>query len=91
MSVQEGPRLRDDERALTWRDRTIGLLGPVSSSFTLAWLATHRRRLRMLLLGGHRLSVLFVWDAKGQQRVDHDDDEVAALQRIVYGPEDGAA
>lgn len=75
-----------DNHSITLCDRTIGVLGPLASSFTLAWLATHRGRLRTLVLGGRKLSVLVVWDRAGRTLVDHDDDEVAALRRIVYGP-----
>lgn len=82
------PRPRIDERTLRiGGNRAFGVLGPVSSCFTLAWLATHRKRLRTLLLGGKRLSVLVVWDRKGSEKVPHDDAEVLALRRIVYGPE----
>ena len=77
----------DDDHALTMCDRAVGFLGPTSSSFTLAWLATHRDRLRTFIAGGKRLSVLIVWDTRGAQTVDHDDDEVDAIARIVYGPE----
>lgn len=82
--LQRRTRMRD-ERTITRGDRLIGLLGPKSSSFTFAWMATHRDRLRTLVLGGHRLSVLVVWDRKGRTRIDHDDDEVAAIRRLVYG------
>jgi len=74
-----------DEHVLTTGYRTAGLLGPWSSSFTLAWLATHRRRLHTLLLGGKRLSILLIWDTKGSEPVPHSDDEVAAIGTIVYG------
>lgn len=68
-------------------ERVWGYFTHRKASFTLAWLATHRDRLRLLVLGGKRLSVLIVWDEKGAETVDHDDAEVLALQRIVYGPE----
>lgn len=82
-----GGRLTADERTLTYRDRTIGFLGAMSSSFTLAWLATHRDRLRSFILGGPRLTVLVVWDTRGARPVDHSDVEVDALAVIVYGPQ----
>lgn len=75
-----------DERVIRRDTGPIGYLGPFSSSFTLAWLATHRDRLRTLILGGRRLSVLLIWDTKGGTYVDHDDEEVAAIKRLVYGP-----
>jgi len=53
---------------------------------TLAWLATHRNRLRSLHFGGHRLSIVFLWDDKGRAEVDHSQEEVDALVRVVYGP-----
>lgn len=68
------------------KHRRLEALGPFGSCLTLAWLATHRDRLRTLLFGGKRLSVLIVWDTKGAALVDHDDVEVDALARIVYGP-----
>lgn len=75
-----------DKRTLRAGPRTVGFLGPRSTSFTLAWLATHRDRLRTLLLGGTRLSVLVIWDRRGAELVPHDDDEVAAIRRLIYGP-----
>jgi hypothetical protein len=76
-----------DERALTRRNRIIGFLGPRSSSFTLAWLATHRDRLRSMVLGGKRLTVLVIYDRRGAELVPHDDVELEAIRRLVYGPE----
>lgn len=75
-----------DEHTIDGRGRLWGFLGPVASSFTFAWLATHRGRLRTLVIGGRRLSFLVVWDSKGDDLVDHDDDEVDAIRRLVYGP-----
>ncbi len=67
-------------------DRYFAAGGSVSTCLTLAWLATHRGRLRSLVLGGHRLSILVVWDCKGREELKHSEEEVAALTRIVYGP-----
>lgn len=75
-----------DERTLEGENRVAGFLGPQSSSFTLAWLAGHRDRLRTLILGGKRLSVLVVWDRKGTQEVHRTEAEVDAIRTIVYGP-----
>lgn len=80
--IRQGDR---DERTVAVGDRRIGILGPFSSSLTLAWMATHRDRLRALLLGGKRLSVLVTWDRRGAERVEHSDAEVDALHTIVYG------
>jgi len=68
------------------RHRMLALHGARASSLTLAWLATHRDRLRSLVFGGKRLSVLVVWDTKGATDVEHDDIEVACIKRIVEGP-----
>lgn len=76
-----------DERVLSGKYRTVGVLGPRASSFTLAWLATHRDRLRTVLLGGKRLSVLVVWDKRGAETVVRTDAEVDALRTVVYGPD----
>jgi hypothetical protein len=75
-----------DERTLRTKHRVVGFLGPVSSSFTLAWLASHRGRLRTFLLGGKRLSVLVAWDTEGTRTVERDDADVAALRYVVLGP-----
>lgn len=83
----EAVSVRVDERTVTGKYRTLGFLGPKSSSFTLAWLATHRDRLRTLVAGGKRLSVLVIWDTQGARQLHHDEDEVEAMRRIVYGPE----
>lgn len=82
-------RLRD-EHALKLGDRAIVLGGPLTTSLTLAWLASHRGRLRSLIFGGHRLSVLVVWDRKGRELVERSDEDVAALARVVYGPPSAA-
>lgn len=75
-----------DERTLTGRHRTCGYLGPWSSSFTFAWLATHRDRLQTLILGGKRLSMLFVWDSRGAEPVHRSEQEIEAVRTIVLGP-----
>lgn len=74
-----------DERTINGRYRAAGYLGPVMSSFTLAWLASHRARLRTFLLGGKRLSVLVVWDTKGARKVGQSDADVEAVRQLVYG------
>lgn len=73
------------ERAVGRGERVWGYFTGRKASFTLAWLATHRDRLRLLVLGGKRLSLIVLWDDKGMERVDHSDAEVAALRTIVYG------
>jgi hypothetical protein len=77
------PRL--DERTVSGKYRAAGYLGPLSSSFTLAWLASHRGRLRSLLLGGKRLSILVVWDTEGSEDVDHPTADVVAIRQLVHG------
>lgn len=84
MPDQSGP-IADECVLAPTRNRLWGFMGPVASSFTLAWLATHRGRLRTLILGGRRLSVLVVWDRKGTEELDHSEAEVDALRTIVYG------
>lgn len=74
-----------DERTLTGKYRSVGFLGPWTSSFTLAWLASHRDRLRTLVLGGKRLSVLVIWDTRGGQVVDRSEADTAAVYQLVYG------
>lgn len=74
-----------DERVLSGRNRAVGFLGPLASTFTLAWLATHRDRLHTFLLGGKRLSVLVVWDTAGSALADRSDADVEAIRQIVYG------
>lgn len=74
-----------DERSVVWRDRMAGALGPHSSSMMLAWLASHRDRLRTLILGGKRLSVLVIWDSGGAEKTDRTEADVAAIEQLVYG------
>jgi hypothetical protein len=74
-----------DERTVSGKNRAAGFLGPLASSFTLAWLASHRGRLRTLLLGGKRLSVLVVWDTKGAALVEHPEADVVAIRQLVHG------
>lgn len=80
--------LTGDERTVLHGSRMFGLLGPVSSSFTLAWLASHRGRLRTLILGGRRLSLLVVYDTQGSRKVEHSDREVDAIGRLTFGGEE---
>lgn len=79
------PPIHTDERVATRWDRTAGYLGPRASTFTLAWLASHRDRLRTLILGGKRLSVLFIWDTKGAQEAERTDPDMDAIYQLVYG------
>lgn len=74
-----------DERSLTIGGRAVGLFGPVSSSVLLAWLASHRHRLRTVLLGGGRLSVLIIWDRKGYELVQRSSADEAAIYQLTYG------
>jgi hypothetical protein len=83
MSARRG-RLTD-ERTVSTDHRVAGYLGPRATSFTLAWLATHRGRLHTLIFGGKRLSVLVVWDTKGAEGVQRSDAEVDAMATVVYG------
>jgi hypothetical protein len=76
-----------DERTIRREWSVFGFLGPRASSFTLAWLATHRGRLRTLIAGGRHLSVLVIWDRQGGRRVERTDEEIAALRVVVNGPE----
>lgn len=80
------PGRSDDEKVIRQSRGPIGYLGPFSSSLTLAWLATHRDRLRSLVVGGKRLTLLVIWDTKGSLTVAHSEAEVEALREIVYGP-----
>lgn len=65
--------------------RAAGYLPPIASSFTLAWLASHRDRLHTLILGGKRLSVLVVWDSKGGTVVDRTRFDEEAIRQLTYG------
>lgn len=87
------PRIRREcpGLALEWSDRTISLLGARPSSVMLVWLASHRNRLQTLVLGGHRLSILVVWDRDGQKLVDRSEAEIAAMALVAYGPTDAPA
>lgn len=76
---------RSDERTVEGRYRVFGYLGPVSSCFTLVWLATHRDRLRTIVLGGKRLSVLVIWDTQGDRPACRSDADVEAVRQVVYG------
>lgn len=76
---------RVDEHTISGKYRTAGVLGPVSSCFTLAWLASHRGRLRTLLLGGKKLGVLVMWDSQGGKTVDRSADDERAIAQLVYG------
>jgi len=76
---------RRDERTITRHERTVGYLGPWSSTFTLAWLASHRDRLRTLLLGGRRLSILVVWDTEGRKVAARSEDDIQAIYQLVNG------
>lgn len=78
----------DDDHTLTGRLRTVGWLGPVSSCFTLAWLATHRDRLHTFVLGGKRLSVLVIWDERGEELANRSEADVDAVRQIVRGDKD---
>jgi hypothetical protein len=74
-----------DERVIERGDRLIGYLGPWASCLTLAWLASHRNRLRMLTFGGHKLSVLIMWDTKGRTRVNRTPAQDEAIRTLI-GP-----
>lgn len=74
-----------DEMTLTRGDRVIGYMGKIASSFTLAWLASHRGRLRTWIFGGRRLSLLIVWDDQGNREVDRTDADLEAIRRLTFG------
>lgn len=68
----------------------------VHTSALLVWLASHRGRLRSLVLGGKHLSVIVLWDSAGNCKVHRTEAEENAMGVIVHGPEfgrqqDGAA
>jgi hypothetical protein len=70
---------------LTRGDRVIGYMGKRASSFTLAWLASHRDRLRTWIVAGHRLSVLVIWDDQGTRKVERNDADLEAIEQLTYG------
>lgn len=74
-----------DERTVRTEYGVIGFLGNISSSFTLAWLASHRDRLSTFIVGRKRLSVLVIWDSKGAALAARDDIDVAAIGRLTFG------
>lgn len=76
-----------DEHAIQTEHHICGYLGPWSSCFTLAWLASHRDRLRSLILGGKRLTILVVWDTAGTRDAARSDEDVDAIRTLVNGPE----
>lgn len=77
--------IKIDERSIGRNDRVAGVLGSRGSTFTLAWLASHRDRLRTLILGGHRLSVLIIWDRKGRTPTERSDADMEAIYQLTYG------
>ncbi len=77
--------LLSDERTLKVGNRIIGFLGPRSASYTFAWLASHRDRLRAFVIGGKRLSITISWDSKGASNVNQTERDVAAIAQLVYG------
>lgn len=82
---------RLDEHTIRRERGPIGFLGPISSSLTLAWLASHRGRLRTLIVGGQRLSFLVIWDRQGNTSCpERTDVEVEALRTVVFGPRSAA-
>lgn len=74
-----------DDKTITRRDRVVGYMGTRASSFTLAWLASHRDRLRTLIFAGHRLSVLLIWDSQGNRKVPRTEMDRAAIEQLTYG------
>lgn len=78
-----------DERSISTEHRVAGLLGPRSTSFTLAWLARHRGRLHSLLLGGRRLTLLVIYDHGGAEPAPRPSElEVACLRVVINGVPD---
>lgn len=81
-----GQNIRGDERIRTLPGgRMLGLFGHLASSFTLAWMASHRGRLRTILIGGRRLSIILSWDTKGREKVERDQDTLDAIYTLTYG------
>lgn len=75
-----------DEHSVNSEHYVAGLLGPRSTSFTLAWLARHRGRLHSLLLGGRRLTLLVVYDSGGAKPTPRPSElEVACLRVVING------
>lgn len=79
-----------DRHTVSSGDRILGFLGPVSTGFTLCWLARHRGRLRTFVAGGKYLSVLVIWDRNGSlpppkptQR------EIDAVRVLAFGEPEG--
>ncbi len=64
--------------------RRFELAGERSTTLTLAWLAAHRR-LRALVLGGKRLTVLVLWDPAGDADAGYTAADEDAMYQLTYG------
>lgn len=78
-----------DEHTIRRGNRTVGIFGPRSASLLLVWLASHRNRLHAFLVGGHRLSIVILWDSKGGLPVARTDGDLRAMKIVALG-EDNA-
>lgn len=74
-----------DEHVLNGENWIVGFLGPLASTFTLAWLASHRGRLRSIVLGTKRLTILVSYDTKGGEDADRSGEVLDAIYTLVYG------
>lgn len=75
---------RGFERKLHWRNRVVAIMGPFMTSFTFAWMAAHRGRIRSVLLGGHRFGVIFFWDKGAGEEHNTTELDIAAI-RVLTG------
>lgn len=75
-----------NERTVSVGNRMFGFLGPRASVTTFAWLALHRDRLKTLIVGGTRLSLILVYDQGGKGSVmPVSEAEEKAIRTIVNG------
>lgn len=74
-----------DEHVLNGENWIVGFLGPLASTFTLAWLASHRGRLRSVILGTKRLTIFVSYDTQAGADAAREDSDLDAIYSLVYG------
>lgn len=65
----------------------VGVFTGVGASVLCGWLARHRGRLRILLFGGKKLSVLVIYDREGSRELPAITlEEAEAVRVLATGP-----
>jgi hypothetical protein len=75
--------VRDERVFLRWRDRIVSYMGPFTTSFTFAWIAAHRGRIRSFWLGGHKLGIIVLWDKGGLAKQEMSELDIAAIKVLM--------